>query len=150
MMFSLVSTVPHQWHSVCSWVINLRRCSVSLFPSHPILILKMYLISLIIWLFSLKYFYAFILYSLPPSSQNSFKVGNSLLMIVLCLACHRIFLLIWWLTNVFHFVNSLPLCTCINSKSVMCICLSNYFQCLMVGVCNSFAFLNMWLCKVFS
>ena len=60
------------------------------------------------------------------------------------------FLLICFLTNVFHFAKSLPLCACMNSKSVMCIYLSIYFQYLMVDVCISFAFLNIWLCKVFS
>ena len=71
-------------------------------------------------------------------------------MIVRCLAFHRMFLLICFLTAAFHFARSFPLCACINSKSVMCIYLSVYFQYLMVGVYISFAFLKIWLCKVFS
>ena len=150
MRWCLVSVIPHQWHSVCSCEINLRVCSISLLPSHPIRILKIYLISFIMWLFSLKYFWAFTWYSSPPSFQNSFSVGNSLLIIVLCLALLSIFLLICFLTSYFHFDRSLLQLVCMNSKSVTYISLIIYLQYLIVLVCNSEAFLNILLCSVFS
>ena len=107
----LDSIIPQMWHRILSCVISLRMYSVSLLPSHPMRILKMYLISFIMWLFNLKYICAFILYSLPPNSQKSFKVGNSLFMIVLCFAFHNIFLLIYFFTIPFHFVMSLSQCS---------------------------------------
>ena len=60
------------------------------------------------------------------------------------------FLLICFFTIVFHFARSLSHYAYINSKSVTYTYLSNYFQYLIVGVCISFAFLNIWLCNVFS
>ena len=71
-------------------------------------------------------------------------------MIVLCLAFYSIFLLICFFTIAFHLAKSLLLCVYINSKSVTYTYLSTYFQYLIVGVCISFAFLNIWLCSVFS
>ena len=106
----LVSIVPHQWHVNSSSVISFLMNSVSLLPSHPILSLKMYLISSIMYLFSLMYSYVLMAYLFPPSSQKSFSVGNSLLIIVLYLA----FLIISWfrafLTSWFHFLRSFSHC----------------------------------------
>ena len=103
MMCFLVSNVPHQWHVNSSSVISFLINKVSLLPSHPILSLKMYLISSIRYLFSLMYSWVLTAYLFSPNSQKSFNVGNSLLTIVLYLA----FRIISWfralLTRHFHF-----------------------------------------------
>ena len=74
----LVSGLSHLWQFTFCGYISFLVTSVSRDPSQPILILNMYRISFTLCLFNLIYSYAFTLYDLPPSSQNSFNVGNSL------------------------------------------------------------------------
>ena len=59
--------------------------SVSLLPSQPVLNLKMYLISFILYLFNFMYIYVLAV-QLLPSSQNNLRVGNSLFTMVLFFA----------------------------------------------------------------
>ena len=148
MICYLDSKVPHQWQFICSYVISFRSLRVSLLPSHPMRILNMYLISLIICLFSLKYFWAFIQYSFLPNSQNSLRVGNSFSTIVLYLACYRMFLFICFFTIYFHLFRSLLQCIGIYSKSVMFISIKSCFQYLIVCVYSSLALWNRQLCSV--
>ena len=79
----LVSGLPHLWQFIFSGYMSFLIANVSRDPSHPILILNMYLISFTLCLFNLMYSCAFTLYNLPPSSQNNFSVGNSLSIYVL-------------------------------------------------------------------
>ena len=97
-MCSLVSGVSHLWQFTCSGRNNFLISNVPLDPSHPILILNIYLISFILCLFNLMYFYAVTLYFLYPSSQNSFNVGNSLSICVRVCACLTMSLFILVLT----------------------------------------------------
>ena len=82
-MWDRVSSTPHLWQFICCRSISFLMCSVSLEPSHPILILNMYLISLTLCLFVLMYTYVLGSYSWPPNSQKSFNVGNSFCICVL-------------------------------------------------------------------
>ena len=82
-MCARVSSTPHLWQFSCCSSISFLMCRVSLEPSHPILILNMYLISLTLCLFNLMYIYVLGWYFWPPNSQKSFSVGNSFYIYVL-------------------------------------------------------------------
>ena len=98
----LVSATPHLWQFICCASISFLVCNVSLDPSHPILILNIYLISFILCLFVLIYSYALASYLSPPNSQNSIKVGNSFYIYVLSRAFLMISLFIAYLTILYH------------------------------------------------
>ena len=98
----LVSATPHLWQFIWCASISFLVCSVSLDPSHPILILNMYLISVILCLFVLIYSYALASYLSPPNSQNSINVGNSFYIYVLSRAFLMISLFIACLTIPYH------------------------------------------------
>ena len=102
-MCCLLSIIPHQWQYISSWRIKFLVYNVSLLPSHPILILKIYLISLTQCLFSLMYSCVLTWYLFCPSSQKSLSIGNSFCIYVLCLALRRISLLMMLLTIYCHF-----------------------------------------------
>ena len=74
----LVSGLSHLWQFIFYGYMSFLVTSVSRDPSQPILNLNIYRISFTLCLFNLMYSCAFTLYSLPPSSQNSFNVENSL------------------------------------------------------------------------
>ena len=102
-MCRLVSIVPHQWQFSCSALIKFLMWSVSLDPSQPIRNLNIYLISSTLYLFNLKYAYVQARYLLSPNSQNNFKVGNSLFILVRYSAFLTISKLICFLTSCCHF-----------------------------------------------
>ena len=103
-MCYLVSSTPHLWQLICCKSISFLMCSVSLEPSHPILILNMYRISSILCLFVLMYTYVLGSYHYPPSSQKSFNVGNSFCVYVLLRAFLIISLFKAILTRPYHFL----------------------------------------------
>ena len=102
-MCCFASISPHLWQLIYCASINFLICNVSLDPSHPILILNIYLISLILCLFVLIYSCALTSYFSSPNSQNSFKVGNSFCIQVLLRAFLMISLLIYYLMIPCHF-----------------------------------------------
>ena len=106
-MCYLVSSTPHAWQLSCPSSKRCRRDSVSLEPSHPVLILKMYLISCTLCLLVLMYVYVVCLYPIA-NSQNSFIVGNSLSVYVLFLALSIIYCEMYLLIAFFQFIK-LPL-----------------------------------------
>ena len=147
-MCYLVSGVPHLWQLIESCCISFLITNVSLAPSHPILILNMYLISFTLCLFILIYSCAFTLYFLSPSCQNSFNVGNSFSIYVRVRAPFTISWLIFVLTILCHSLYWLLQCSLIMSKFVTFICNRSLLQYFIVFVCNEIAFLTILLCKV--
>ena len=101
-MCYLVSATPHLWQLICWTSISFLVCSVSLDPSHPILILNIYFTSIILCLLVFMYSYALASYLSPPNSQNNNKVGNTFCVYVLSLAFLMISSFIACLTILFH------------------------------------------------
>ena len=122
--------------------------SVSLDPSQPILILNIQRISFTLCLFSFIYSYAFTLYFLSPSSQNSFSVGNSLSIYVRTRAPLTISQLMFVLTIFCHYEYWLLQCSLIMSKSVTFIYSRSFRQYLTVFVYRRIAFLVILLWRV--